>query len=216
MHHLFIAYQQAQMERLRLEVSMREAELRHLRSQMDPHFLFNSLNTVRALISPENQEARGALTHLSELLRNSLQQEAKPLIPLKDELSILESHLAIEQLRFGSRLRVKIHLSEGLETYLVPPLLIQTLVENAIKHGISKREQGGTLTLSICKNEGQLHCVICNPGTLEISQPEGLGLANIRERLQHLYQDAASFILQQRGPNQVRAAFRLPLLTSPR
>jgi two-component system, LytTR family, sensor kinase len=213
-HHLLAAYQNAQMERLNLEISIREAELRHLRSQMDPHFLFNSLNTVRALISPENQEARGALTHLSELLRNSLRQGEKPLIPLKDELVALASHLAIEELRFGERLRMSLHLAPHLEACLVPPFLIQTLVENAIKHGISKREQGGTITLRIFKNDSHLCCVVRNSGVLEISKTESHGLKNTRARLLHLYQESACFSLEQIRPNQVRAAFRIPIQTA--
>jgi sensor histidine kinase YesM len=210
-HHLFAAYQHAQMERLRLEVSTREAELRHLRRQMDPHFLFNSLNTVRALISPENQEARGALTHLSELLRNSLCQGEKSLISLKDELAALASLLAIEQLRFGPRLQVSMRLTPGLEACLVPPFLIQTLVENAIKHGISKREQGGKITINLYASDTHLCCIVRNPGTLDVSQSGGLGLVNIRARLDHLYQEAACFSLIQSRPNHVRAAFQHPL-----
>ncbi len=213
-YHLFVAYQNGQMERLQLEINIREAELRHLRSQMDPHFLFNSLNTVRALIPADNQEARGAITHLSELLRNSMRQGGEPLIPLKDELAVLESHLTIERLRFGSRIAVRIRLAPDLEAYLIPPFLIQTLVENAIKHGISKREQGGKISVSIFAINSHLCCIVRNPGRLEISKSDGLGLANIRARLQHLYQDSAYFSIHQCGQNQVRAAFRLPLQTS--
>ena len=197
LHHLFCAYQHSQMERLRLEASGREAEVRHLRRQMDPHFLFNSLNTVRALIAPENAEARGALTHLSELLRNSLRQNDKALIPLMDELSALDSHLAIEQLRFGPRLRVRMRVEEGLGAWLVPPFLIQTLVENAIKHGIARLEEGGSITLSICMSRACLFCIVRNPGVLKHGGNSGHGLRNISTRLDHLYQGAASFLLQQ-------------------
>ena len=211
MHHLFAAYQHSQMERLRLEASNREAEVRHLRSQMDPHFLFNSLNTVRALIAAENTEARGALTHLSDLLRNSLRQGDKALIPLKDELAALDSHLAIEQLRFGSRLRIRRRVSPQLGDCPVPPFLVQTLVENAIKHGVAKREQGGDIVVTIAKKRECLCCIVRNTGVLHQTGEGGLGLRNIRVRLQHLYQGQATFILHQRGPAQVRAVVRLPL-----
>ncbi|QJE94442.1 sensor histidine kinase [Luteolibacter luteus] len=210
MHHLFSAYQHSQLERLRIEASSREAEVRNLRRQMDPHFLFNSLNTVRALIPRENAEARDAVTHLSDLLRGSLRQSDKNLIPLREELAAIDSHLAIEQLRFGSRLLFHRHVGRGLDHWLVPPFLIQTLVENAIKHGVAKSEQGGTIVLHLRACRGTLCCMVWNPGTLEERSEGGLGLKNIRTRLQLLYQGNASFRLQQRRPGRVRAAVCLP------
>lgn len=210
MHHLFSAYQHSQLERLKIESSSREAEIRNLRRQMDPHFLFNSLNTVRALIPPENREARDAVTHLSDLLRGSLRQSDKPLIPLREELAAIDSHLAIEQLRFGERLGFHRRVGAGLDHWLVPPFLIQTLVENAIKHGVAKSEQGGKIILHIRAWRGQLCCIVWNPGSLEGEGDGGLGLKNIRTRLQLLYQDKASFSLEQRRPGRVRAAVRLP------
>lgn len=211
MHHLFSAYQHSQLERLRIQASSREAEVRNLRRQMDPHFLFNSLNTVRALISPENGEARDALTHLSDLLRNSLRQSDKTLIPLREELAALHSHLAIEQLRFGPRLRFQSRIEAGLDAQPVPPFLIQTLVENAIKHGVARSEQGGNIILRVHACRSYLCCVVRNSGILDKSSDDGLGLHNIRTRLQLLYQGAATFHLRQRSPNQVRAAVCLPL-----
>lgn len=215
LHHLFSAYQHSQMERLRLEASHREAEVRHLRSQMDPHFLFNSLNTVRALISLENTEARSALTHLSELLRNSLRQSDKAFIPLSEELAALESHLAIEQLRFGTRLRVRQRIGAGLGSQLVPPFLIQTLVENAIKHGVSKREVGGVVSLTLGLRDQQFFCFVRNSGALGSASAEGVGLRNTRTRLLHLYHGKAFFDLAQLPIGQVRAVVSLPPLVSP-
>ena len=170
-------------------VEAREAELRALRAQVDPHFLFNSLNSISSLITADPREARQMCVHLGDFLRASLKQGTRPTVTLAEELATLELYLKVEGARFGSRLEVVTEVDEASQDCAVPPLLLQPLVENAIKHGISSLLEGGTVGIVARRRGSRLHLVVENPFDASAPRAEGvgLGLANLGERLKSLY-----------------------------
>jgi LytS/YehU family sensor histidine kinase len=202
--------QQIQLDKIRAEAAQREAELRALRTQVDPHFLFNSLNTIRHLIRQDTEAAREAVTDLSRLFRRSLQTGTALLIPLRDELETVEAYLTLEAKRFEDRLRVRKEIDELSLEFPIPPFLLQTLIENALKHGISKRVEGGELCYRTKLERDRLLLSVSNPGHLEGSCDENSrGLINARERLKLLFGDAVQLQLRQENPNLVVAEVAL-------
>jgi hypothetical protein len=192
LHYLAAAItesRQAERRALELRALAREAELRALRAQLDPHFLFNSLNSVSALIPSDPAAARSACLRLSEFLRDSLRLGGLVHIPLDEELHLVRSFLAVEQVRLGPRLAVDERVEAAAGACLVPPLLLQPLVENAIRHGISQLVAGGTVRLEAARRGARLAISIVNPCDPERPQARasGLGLGNARARLQALY-----------------------------
>ncbi|MEO0558390.1 MAG: histidine kinase [Bacteroidota bacterium] len=213
---------EADAERWRLEAVAREAELRALQAQVNPHFLFNSLNTVRALITENPDQARKAVTDLADLLRYALATERRDTVPLGDEIETVRRYLALERLRFEHRLDASVEADPDALAALVPPMVIQTLVENAIKHGIDHQPDGGPVRVRAAAREGTVRVTVDSPGRLDASSrskdmgpeeaPEGgVGLANAMERLQRLCGDHASLTLAQATPDIVRAEVAIPL-----
>jgi sensor histidine kinase YesM len=141
-------YLSAELRMERLERSFSEARLNALRMQLDPHFLFNALNTISAQVAREPKLARKMIEHLGDLLRLSLDSKSRREIPLVEELAFLDHYLAIQKIRFGDALRIKISVSHDTKHALVPNLFMQPLVENAIRHGISPRSGGGEITVT--------------------------------------------------------------------
>ncbi|HEX8326308.1 MAG TPA: histidine kinase [Hymenobacter sp.] len=221
-YHFFVAGErlaQVEVSQLRADAARRQAELDMLRTQINPHFLFNALNSVRALTLTEPHRARTAVTQLADLLRYTLNYEQRQLIPLGDELAAVRDYLALEQTRFGpERLRLDVAVPEELLTWPVPPAAVLTLVENAVKHGISSTPSGGVLRLSARLSAPEcLHLEISQPGrlleTAAVRQPGhigGLGLANTRLRLRALYGDAASLTLHENPSGTVVASLGVP------
>lgn len=206
-------YQEARIERIQLEADMQEAAWQALRAQLNPHLLFNSLNSIRALISRDNPAPRQAILHLSELLRTTLALKDEHLIPLARELETVHSFLALERLRFEERLRVRQTLCPEAAGWLVPPLVLQTLVENAVKFGVSPYEGGGTVDIDIRVVDGRLVIAVSNTGQLgmvRVSQSTGLGLENLRSRLRLLFGPAAQLTLENSDPEHVRAKVVVP------
>jgi hypothetical protein len=209
-------HQAAQLDRLRLDAAVKDSELRALKAQLNPHFLFNSLNTLRALIPPELAPPREALTLLADLLRASLTAGQEETIPLARELETVENYLALERLRFEHRLTVHRTVAPAALAWPVPPFLVQTLVENAVKFGIATREAGGAISLEAAVREATLHLRISNPGTIDsTSTSTGLGLKNARARLALLFGPGAALTLAQAAPDLVVAELRLPSLAAP-
>jgi len=197
--YLFIEKSRNQeIKNLQFTASKNEIELKNLREQINPHFLFNSLNSIKALVEIDKDEAKIAITKLSNLLRKSIQLGRHKLITIKEELEIVESYIDLEKIRFEERIHATITASQNTYTSLIPPLMIQTLAENAIKHGLSKSIDGGVLNIVIKKTEDKLHISIQNTGNLDkIGESEGIGIYNTKKRLGILFGKKAKFKIFQ-------------------
>lgn len=194
--------------------ALQAAELRLLKSQLNPHFLFNALNTVRALISEDPALAQKAVTQLARTLRYTLNAGIEELMPLERELAIVEDYLAIEALRLGPRLRLERSVDPAAHGALIPAMLLQTLAENAIKHGIAELPQGGRLRLSAVLEPDVLLLTVENdrPRTPDTTADgEGVGLRNSRQRLRLLFGERAMLHLELADPDRAIATVRIPL-----
>jgi hypothetical protein len=179
---------------LETSVFARDAELKALKAQVNPHFLFNSLNSISALTGSDPAKAREMCILLAEFLRMTLGLGEKSSIPLSEELSLLHRFLAIEKVRFGSRLQMTEDIPEDCKTMLIPPLLLQPLVENAVTHGIANLPEGGSLRLAAHCHNGRLSIVVENSFDAEATPNHrtGMGLQNVRQRLEARYEKSAS------------------------
>jgi len=210
-------YQYAQREirstrhNARLTVMAREAQLSKLSAQLNPHFFFNALNTVKFLVNADPSAARRAIDLLSDLLRHSLYLKEDLLIPLSTELGLVRDYLELEKLRFEERLQIRIDVPDPLPAIQLPPLSLQLLAENAIKHGIDRLADGGLVRIDCKVEDNRLKLKVQNPGTLGAQSTPGLGLRNLRERLQLQYSNRAGLELQQLPDNRVEACLTIPL-----
>ncbi|MFZ2493054.1 MAG: histidine kinase [Thermoanaerobaculia bacterium] len=179
------AARSAEAAALRFQVLASEAELRAFKAQIDPHFLFNSLNSVASLCGSEPAAARRMAQLLADFFRQTLKLGALDRIRLEDEIELVSRYLAIEQVRFGERLKTNIEVDEGARDCTVPPLILQPLVENAVRHGIASLVEGGTVGLSATKRDGVLRIRVENPADpdRDARRGEGIGLQNARGRL---------------------------------
>jgi LytS/YehU family sensor histidine kinase len=198
LHYVLLAFEaarEAERREAELEILAREAELATLKAQIRPHFLFNSLNSISALASSEPSRAREMCVLLADFLRKSLSVGEKKSISVAEELALSRAYLAVEELRFGSRLEVEEDLDARGDACLVPPLLLQPLVENAIRHGIATRVEGGTVRLNVACAAGRLRILIENPLDPDSPSPPGggVGLSNVRQRLTARYGHDALF-----------------------
>jgi len=200
-----------------MESSLQEARLKALEAQMSPHFLFNSLNSIRGLVTENPASARDMITRLANLLRHGLQSANQSTAPLADELSVVDDYLALEGIRLEERLQLKRQVDPTTLTTPLPTMLLQTLVENAIKHGIASSPEGGLLDLTVSRREQGIEIRISNPGRLRapVAGSTQVGLANARERLRILHGDKASLELRQDAPDRVLALVSIPFTTSP-
>ena len=208
-YHFFQKSRKQELNNVTLEASRNEIELKNLRSQLNPHFLFNSLNSIRALIDLEPAKAKVSVTTLSNLLRKSLILGKENLVDLNEELEMVSNYLELEKIRFEDRLEVKWNLDDTLGDFQIPPFSMQMLVENAIKHGISNLVEGGIITIETKRLEGQVFIAVSNTGELstDFNSDEtgaGIGLENTRRRLALQFKGAAAFELIQRN-NEVVA-----------
>lgn len=187
-------------ENARLATMTRDAQLSNLSAQLNPHFLFNSLNNIKALVIENPVSARRSIDLLSELLRSALYSEFGELRTIKEELDLVRDYLELEKLRMEERLQQNIVIEEGLEHYLILPMSIQTLVENAIKHGIDQQENGGLVSITITKKDGFIQISVEHPGKLIIPwMGVGVGLKNLRDRLALEFKGRADFSISQPG-----------------
>lgn len=183
---------------LKWEASKNEIELKNLRAQLNPHFLFNSLNSIRALVGINPDQAKTSITQLSNLLRRSINLGKMRVIPLKEELDLVKIYLDLEQVRFEERLVTDFQIDKDSLSCEIPPLMVQTIVENGIKHGISKSINGGIIRMIAQKKENELHLLISNTGLLDKDQHNGgIGIANSKKRLAILFGQNASFNIEQ-------------------
>jgi Histidine kinase len=198
-------------ESARLSVVAKEAAFNNLSAQLKPHFFFNSLNSIKALVIENPHAARRAIDLLSDLLRTSLYGRDTPLISVKEEMELIKDYLELEKIRFEKRLLTTIEIDEQLSDKLILPLSIQVLVENAIKHGITQTNEGGTIFIRIAEKNGFLHTAVQNPGNLTTEMTKGLGLKNLKERLQLHFNGKASFQIIQQTNETVLATITTPL-----
>jgi LytS/YehU family sensor histidine kinase len=199
-------------ENARLSVIAKEAQLSNLSAQLNPHFFFNSLNNIKSLVIENPQSARRAIDLLSDLLRNSLYSKDDKLIPVKEEISLVKDYLELEKMRFEERLQLDIMVEEKLLGILIPPLSIQTLVENAVKHGIDKRKEGGLIEVKVEEEGSFLKISVVNPGKLPATELHtGLGLKNLKERLLLQFNGKASFNIAGVTGEKVLATILIPI-----
>ncbi|GAA5444554.1 hypothetical protein Misp06_02741 [Microbulbifer sp. NBRC 101763] len=201
----------AEQEAIQLKLQLNEVKMSALMGQLNPHFLFNGLNNIRALILEDAAKSREMLTNLSGLLRYTLVAHKQKTVPLRDELEIVSQYAELLKIQYEDRLRFNLEVDPALMEESIPPLLIQLLAENAVRHGIDKSRMGGELLIKIFKEKDHISITVTNPGTLENLNSEvttpgerkvqntGLGLINIKKRLSLQYGNRASFNLQQQG-----------------
>ena len=199
---------------LKYEASVKEIELSNLKSQLNPHFIFNALNSIRALVDDDPRKSKQAINQLSNILRNSLTIEKRGLTRFDEEIKMVNDYLGLEGIRFEERLQVEFNIAEGSNDFLVPPLMIQTLVENGVKHGISKLTKGGLIQLSTRVIGNNLKISIRNSGHYLNGKESnsGLGLANTRQRLKLLYGEVAHFEITNEKDNFVLTEIIIPHL----
>ncbi len=210
-YHIFERYRSSEIARWQLQSTAKEAELRALKSQVNPHFIFNSLNSLRALIDENPAQARDAVTRLANLLRYSLRAGQLETVPLEDELRVVDDYLALEQVRHEDRLRVRRAIDPATAGLSVPPMLLQTLVENAVKYGIAPRRDGGEIAIEARCTADRLQLRVSNPGTLNAGGGStGLGLRNAAERLRLIFGERARLQLAEASPGLVVATVDMP------
>jgi two-component system, LytTR family, sensor kinase len=200
-----------------LATELVQARLQALRMQINPHFLFNTLNTISALIHENPDAADRMVVRLSELLRHTFERGDTQEVPLREEMKFLEGYLEIQQMRFGHRLTVDIDVAPDVQDLLVPFLLLQPLVENAIRHGIEPREDPGRVTIRARRDGDRLELRIKDNGDGLPAEKlrEGIGLTNTRSRLTHLYDEEASFDLVNAPGGGLEVRVYLPVRTTP-
>ncbi|NVJ86692.1 MAG: histidine kinase [Algoriphagus sp.] len=185
---------------LKYEAKINQIRLAHLKSQLNPHFIFNALNSVRALVDEDPNKAKNAITRISNILRFSLMMDKKQTIDFEDELNTVKDYLMLESIRFEERLKVIYRIEDEAYSYKIPPMMLQTIVENAIKHGISNLVKGGIIEIK-CREglEDDLYIQVKNSGHLSVPpslKPKadgGHGLSNTVQRLKLIYGDRATF-----------------------
>ncbi len=198
-------------DRLNLEKTVKDLELKTIKSHINPHFIFNSLNSIRALVDENPQRARKAITELSNILRSSLQVEKLETVSLQKELDIVKDYLALEQMRFEERLKVEMDIDEDTLNQPVPPMMLQTLVENAIKHGISKKINGGTIKIISRFTDDHYELIVQNTGNLEVKSNEGFGFKSTRDRLKFLFDGKAYFKIEEIEATKVQSKIVMPV-----
>ncbi len=208
---LFYKARRQEFKNMQLLTLNTEVELKNLRSQLNPHFMFNAMNSIRALIDENPTKSKEAVTQLANVLRNSLIHSKKQEITLEEELSIVNDYLGLEKIRYEERLKITQQISPETLACLVPPLLVQTLVENGIKHGIAKIIKGGELILESKMEEDKLKIYVINTGKIYTDNVSltSVGVENTLKRLKLLYGNKASFSLLQRE-DKVIAEIEIP------
>lgn len=208
-YHYFERYNNS----LQFEATINEIELNNLKSQLNPHFIFNALNSIRALVDENPAKSKIAITQLSNILRYSLVLDKKKLIPFHEELQTVKDYLALESIRFEERLKTDFQIHPDSFLYMVPPMMIQTLVENGIKHGISSLKDGGHIRIATEVRDNTLKVQIRNSGTYKngvTSSHGGYGLQNTKRRLKLIYGTAASFQITNNGSDEVLTELKIP------
>lgn len=211
-----------QLESFRLNEQLLQAQASALRRQLEPHFLFNALHAISGLVREERAEAAvDMIASLSDFLRRTLDDSTRLEVPLREEMDLVERYLEIQKVRFADRLRVDIDLPVDLDRAAVPNLILQPLVENAVKHGIAKRARGGSIGITASRGSELLELRIWNDGPKlpryheEAVMGRGIGIENVRRRLEQRYGDGFAFRIQDRPSGGVEVMLRLPFRDAP-
>jgi two-component system LytT family sensor kinase len=206
---------QQQTETARLNEQLSKAQLDALRRQIEPHFLFNTLNAVAGLVREgRNDAAVSMIAGLSDFLRRVLEDSTRQQVPLGEEMEFAQKYLDIQKVRFAERLQLSVDVPRELYPAQVPSLILQPMVENAVKHGIAKRAQGGAIRIAASRNNGRLTLSVCNDGPYLPADWEtngsGIGLSNVRTRLRSLYGGAFELNIRNQDAGGVEVAVSLP------
>lgn len=211
MYHYIEKSRSQQLDTLKLQNLVKELELKTIKSHINPHFIFNALNSIRALVDENPSRARDAITGLSNILRSSMYSQHQETVTLERELDIVRDYLALEHIRFEDRLQVEYDIDEDTLDMPVPPMMLQTLVENAIKHGISKNIDGGIVRIESDLKGDNYELIVRNSGKLNGSMNrEGFGLSSTANRLGLLFGDSATFTIRNTSDMMVEARVRIP------
>ena len=212
--HYFNNWTEAETEKWKLTAEMRDAQLASLKAQIRPHFVFNTINNIRSLILEDKEKAREMLVNFSDLFRYSLKNTEQSKVELSEELEIVHQYLELLSIQFEDKLQYRIHLDKSMETIQLPPMILQLLVENAVKHGISQRKEGGSISIDINQREGFANIRVQNSGRIPASpgldEEMGVGLENIRRRLELIYNGKATLSLSEID-NNAHAILKIPL-----
>lgn len=211
-YHYIQKSRQQLLDKIRLESLVKELELKTIKAHINPHFIFNALNSIRALVDENPERARTAITELSNILRSSMQVEKLEMTSLENELNIVKDYLALELIRFEDRLKIEYEIDEDTLDQPVPPMMLQTLVENAIKHGISKQVHGGVVRIISDFKDNHHELIVQNTGKLNDAVfAEGFGLTSTQNRLNLLFGKEANFELTDVNGILVQAKIKLPV-----
>jgi len=204
MYHLIKSYHLKEVEKWKIDAEVQKAQLGSLKAQINPHFMFNTLNNIRSLILEDPQLARQMLTRFSEIFRYTLQHSDERETTVSEELGILRQYLDLVKMQYEERLQYTIHAAPEVLQYNIPPMILQLLVENGIKHGISQYAAGGIIGVSVSCTDRTLLISVKNTGKLtsgnQLEDSLGIGLRNISERLRLLYADRASLMIREEAP----------------
>lgn len=202
-YHLLVSNAESQHKAVALaqsETALKTAELANLKNQLNPHFLFNAINSIKALTISDPKLARTSLTQLSELLRTSLTIGSEQLVNLETELNFVKDYLFLEKIRYEERLKYDFDIEKDTLAIKIPPMILQLLVENAIKHGISKSKSGGEIKISSKLNENIFSLAVCNTGKLKKHTSEtGVGIQNLNKRLYFFFQEKGKFTISEQN-----------------
>ena len=212
--HYFESSKKAEIETLIFESAVKDFELKTLKAQLNPHFMFNAMNSIRALIEEDPQNAKDAITKLSNLMRYTLKIERTETVSLAEELRTIQDYLDLEKIRFEERLNYKIKSTSDADRVEIPPMMVQTLVENGIKHGISKMTEGGYLEVMAGVVNSNLVIEIRNSGEFDeeaLKNSRGFGVSNTKHRLSLLYGENASLSLINENKNTVLTKLKIPI-----
>jgi two-component system, LytTR family, sensor kinase len=207
--HFFRNYKREEIEKWKLQTAVKDAELIALKAQINPHFLFNALNNIRALILENPMKARDMIDNISEMLRYAIQFSNREKVTVEEELEVVKKYLALESVHFDERLKYQLNAEPNTLQAKVPPMMVQLLAENAIKHGISNEKHGGQVLINISKMGSQLVVQVQNTGKLASSETNGIGIKNATERIRLLFDETPDFELYE-DDNLVTAEIRLP------
>lgn len=213
-YHLFEKSREQEIRNIKLIATKNVAELQNLRTQLNPHFMFNSMNSIRALVDEDPEKAKVGITKLSNLLRSTLIAGKKDLLPFEDELDIVKDYLDLEKIRFEERLNFSFDIDTELLKRNFPPLLLQTIVENAVKHGISSLSQGGRVYISAKMEDNSMIIRVLNSGNYhpdKRSKSTAIGIENSKKRLQIMFGDKAHLKIGNYA-DEVRTTITLPLI----